>query len=484
MFMVSILLLVGVAGVDRVSSRLHSSEPRWALFALAVVLDLASIILWSTSSGSSWVIAVVLGVLAAYRIFNRVRLYLSRQDPVRLQRSFVRSVGLLTTSSFVSQIASLYLQPGARFLVVIGYTLAFGAAVFAAYHRLIYRLPALKEHLSDKELPSVSILVPARNETRELVECLESLVAIDYPKLEILVLDDCSTNEKTSQIIKSFARSGVRFISGEPPADEWLGKNNAYQALYAQASSDWLFFMGTDLRLGKHSLRNLMARLAESELHMVSLMPLRDVRSGYGLTMPLRYWLEFALPRELLRRPPVLSTAWVVRSEALKPFGGFQGISRSIIPERHIAASLGADYAFWLAEPRRVWLSTAKDTPARYHTALRQRYPQLKRRVERVAWASIVMAGLFASLVVAIAWHPLLGLGLYALLVFGVTLPGLTYYGVGGLVRGLLAPLLIVQEVGLMNYSMFKYELGTISWRGRNVCLPVMRVYDKLPDID
>lgn len=47
-----------------------------------------------------------------------------------------------------------------------------------------------------KLLPTVTIAIPARNETEALAECLEQWIASTYPKLEILVLDDCSRTKR------------------------------------------------------------------------------------------------------------------------------------------------------------------------------------------------------------------------------------------------------------------------------------------------
>ena len=56
------------------------------------------------------------------------------------------------------------------------------------------------QHYADKDLPSISVLIPARNETEELHACLDALVASDYPKLEILVLDDCSQERQPQKL--------------------------------------------------------------------------------------------------------------------------------------------------------------------------------------------------------------------------------------------------------------------------------------------
>ena len=57
--------------------------------------------------------------------------------------------------------------------------------------------------------PLVSILIPARNEERNIGNCLESLCNLDYPHYEVIVIDDRST-DRTAAIIEEFTRKDPR----------------------------------------------------------------------------------------------------------------------------------------------------------------------------------------------------------------------------------------------------------------------------------
>ena len=74
------------------------------------------------------------------------------------------------------------------------------------------------EAIESQDLPTVSVCISARNETHAMTQCLERIVASDYPKLEVIVLDDGS-RDNTSLLIKSFAHAGVRFIEGSSLPD-------------------------------------------------------------------------------------------------------------------------------------------------------------------------------------------------------------------------------------------------------------------------
>jgi cellulose synthase/poly-beta-1,6-N-acetylglucosamine synthase-like glycosyltransferase len=91
--------------------------------------------------------------------------------------------------------------------------------------------------------PAVSVIVPARNEEACLGACLQSLVAQSGIPLEIIVVDDHST-DRTRQIASSFPRVQV-IEAGEVPAG-WTGKNNAVTAGSKLARGEWLLFTDAD----------------------------------------------------------------------------------------------------------------------------------------------------------------------------------------------------------------------------------------------
>jgi len=93
--------------------------------------------------------------------------------------------------------------------------------------------------------PAVSVIVPARNEEACLGACLQSLLAQHGVPLEIIVVDDQST-DRTREIASSFPSEQVRVIAaGEVPAG-WTGKNNAVTAGSKAARGEWLLFTDAD----------------------------------------------------------------------------------------------------------------------------------------------------------------------------------------------------------------------------------------------
>jgi chlorobactene glucosyltransferase len=95
--------------------------------------------------------------------------------------------------------------------------------------------------------PLVSIVIPARNEARNIRRCAASALASDYPRLEVIVVDDHSTDD-TAAIAGQLAASDPRLRVITPPAlpDGWFGKQWACAAGADTARGELLGFMDAD----------------------------------------------------------------------------------------------------------------------------------------------------------------------------------------------------------------------------------------------
>ena len=189
-----------------------------------------------------------------------------------------------------------------------------------------------------EDTPTISLCIPARNETHALADCLGSAIASDYPKLEIIVLDDCS-QDQTSQIIRSFAHDGVRFVKGKIPSVGWLGKNNAYDTLVGEARGDYLVFMSVDTRLEPKTLSMLTGYMRSNKLSMVSVLPRRG--DGWRVSVlfaPLRYFWQVVLPLGL--NIPTATSLWVIHTDSLAEIGGIAAFKDKVMIENQLASRL------------------------------------------------------------------------------------------------------------------------------------------------
>lgn len=358
------------------------------------------------------------------------------------------------------------------------------------------RWPKTGVHLSDKELPTITVAIPARNETDDLHACLQGIIASDYPKLEILVLDDCSQTKRTPEIIRSFAHSGVRFIQGVEPPATWLAKNWAYEQLAREASGDYILFCGVDVRFDPHAIRRLITVMLERKKTVISILPERSpaVYGVLSLIQPMRYWWELVPPRRLFNRPPVLSTCWIIEEERLQRDGSFAAVSRAIVPEAYFAKKATAQDAYsFMRSSSELGIYNMKRISDQRSTATRMRYPQTHRRPEQVALLSLVEGTLLVlPFVMAVAgFWVYLGTVTHYLALTASILLIITHELVAVSTRvnswwfGLLAaPWMFILDILYLHYSMWRYEFSSITWKGRNVCAPVMHAIPRLPETD
>lgn len=348
-----------------------------------------------------------------------------------------------------------------------------------------YRPTSPVDALPLSRLPTVSVCIPARNEDHALVECLTSVLASTYPKLEVLVLDDCS-QDATSSIIRSFAHDGVRFIQGDTPAAGWLGKTQALDTLAAHASGDYLLFMDVDTHLAPHSIDNLVHYCLTHGLEMTSVLPQNRLgSSGASTFATLDYFWRLVTP---IRRKhvPVSSKAWLITKSSLAHLGGFASVSRKIVPEESFAQRLSATNMYrFLVSNKTLGLTTAKRWHSQLETSIRLMYPRLQRQPFTVFAGCVVLlvvgVGPFVvaatTLILGIT-GPMLWLSLAAsgVLIADYLIVQVRVQPKNWLLASLAWPITVMQDVALLVSSMLQYEFGEVNWKGRNVCYPVVAI--------
>ena len=118
--------------------------------------------------------------------------------------------------------------------------------------------------------PTVSVIVPARNEEGSLGECLQSLVTQSGVEAEIVVVDDHST-DRTRAIAQSFPE--VRVLEGPPLPQGWTGKNNAVATGAHAARGEWLLFTDADTIHLPGSLARALSEARENNVEFLSYSP-------------------------------------------------------------------------------------------------------------------------------------------------------------------------------------------------------------------
>ena len=146
------------------------------------------------------------------------------------------------------------------------------------------RLPALSkqsgEDLPGSAWPSLTVLIPARNEEGAVERSVRSLATQDYPNLQILVVNDRSTDRTGAilqQLADEFSNVSVHTIK-ELPAG-WLGKTHAiWTGTKLAGERDWFLFTDADVVYAPHTLRRAVRYGEMNAIDLLSLYPDLDLR--------------------------------------------------------------------------------------------------------------------------------------------------------------------------------------------------------------
>jgi len=121
--------------------------------------------------------------------------------------------------------------------------------------------------------PLISICIPARNEENNIRNSVESALGQDYPNIEVIVLDDRSTDSTLTQLAGIAARdSRLVPINGTDLPAGWAGKPFALFQASAAAHGEWLCFVDADTFLAPQAISSCYAKALETEADMFTTM--------------------------------------------------------------------------------------------------------------------------------------------------------------------------------------------------------------------
>jgi len=365
----------------------------------------------------------------------------------------------------------LYISYGVLVIVAI---LMIRQLAYAMKH---FTPPAYNSKLGKEvDMPSVTVCIPARNEMHALTECLERVIASDYDKLEIIVLDDAS-GDNTSSLIKSFAKDGVRFVEGKALPVGWLGRNHALQGLLREASGSYILFMDVDTRIAPNAVSNIVRYALSQSAGMVSVLPRReDSLRASVLFSPLRFFWEVMFHSKA--SPATVGNAWLINRELLlSRFNGFEALKSTVQPESQLSASLAtANQYRFLMSTAAFGVAYEKKWRSQLITSTRLLFPLLEKKLPM---AFIAILDLFIMLIPAIVIISLFYVDLTIVHIVGIAI-AVVYafiYGwylrrvwnMGSFFGALLWPVLLLQEIILIIASVSQYKRRTVRWKGRDV---------------
>jgi hypothetical protein len=170
--------------------------------------------------------------------------------------------------------------------------------VLALWNLRLYRTPALA--LTPHP---VSVLIPARNEEANIGAAVAAVLASEGVALELVVLDDGST-DATASILAGITDPRLRVAAGGTLPSGWSGKQHACMKLAGLARHELMVFVDADVRLAPDALSRMVGFMQRHDVGLASGFPLQVVRTwSEQLLLPLIHFLLLGfLPIVQMRR--------------------------------------------------------------------------------------------------------------------------------------------------------------------------------------
>jgi glycosyltransferase involved in cell wall biosynthesis len=197
---------------------------------------------------------------------------------------------------------------------------------------------------------SVAVLLPVRNEAKNIVDLVASLKAqTGISDLEFYFLDDNSEDE-TLELLKREIAGDEKFSvsSGQPLPEGWLGKPWALEQLRSKANADYIVNIDADVRLVPRAICAAINLLIDQKLDFVSPYPKQIAKSfGERMIQPLLQWSWLStVPLRIAQKSGRASLAvangqfFAVRESSLAAVAGYSASKSAVLDDMELARTL------------------------------------------------------------------------------------------------------------------------------------------------
>jgi len=186
-------------------------------------------------------------------------------------------------------------------------------------------------------LPTLTVVVPARDEAEKIGATIEALMVADYAAIKVLVVDDRST-DGTGAIVDAYVEEyawrrpgALGAIHIEELAEGWLGKTFAMMVATENSSSDYLLFTDADVLFSPSVLRRALVCARDTEADHLVVLPTVEVKSrGEGIVLGFLQVMSLWATRPWMVEDPKarrdvagIGAFNLVRRDALNEIGGW-----------------------------------------------------------------------------------------------------------------------------------------------------------------
>ena len=209
--------------------------------------------------------------------------------------------------------------------------------------------PNLKDYkpLASESSPLVSVIVPARNEQHNIARCLRSILAGDYPKVQVICVDDRSTDDTAAEADAIAAEDArLTVVRGAELPEGWYGKPWACWQGTEYATGTVLLFTDADTVHGPHLLSRAVAALEGERADLVTIMPRQEMLTLWErVAQPFFFLLlgmRFGTPKHLNRnrnpRNAIANGQFIlVTRDSYEWVGGHRKVAGTVIEDLMLA---------------------------------------------------------------------------------------------------------------------------------------------------
>jgi chlorobactene glucosyltransferase len=331
--------------------------------------------------------------------------------------------------------------------------------------------------------PSLTIVVPARNEGADIEECVRRTLRQDYPNLAVVAINDRSSDDTAAVlerlVVESVGRMKAVHVVDLP--DGWLGKCHALHVGTRPIDSEWVLFVDSDVKLEPDAARRTVAMCVDREYDVLSIFPRLDAPTFWETTLlPLLavVW-NAAYATSLTNDDSKPDHAFangqflLCRRSTYEQIGNHESVKDQIVEDVAIMRKFKRSGA-------RVRLMLGQQlAQTRMHTNLRQMFNgwarifagSSYRRVGRLALATAFLATTAAALLWAIltgGWAWQLAAATHAALWLGLLT--WTYRSTGQSAWNVLAaPVALPMVLAILLNAIRVCLTGRVDWRGNQV---------------
>lgn len=289
------------------------------------------------------------------------------------------------------------------------------------FNVLYFKRMAKVKPTNSENGPLVSVIIPARDEEKALPRLLESMTKQSYKNLEVLIINDQSS-DRTQEIIDEFSKRDSRIRGYKTNPEKRLskhGKMNALLQLIPHAKGKYLLATDADTVHATHSIAHTVAMMEKHNLDIMSGLP-TQLNKSYraGMNTAAMMFANTMIPHFLLYKLQIPSLAFaigqyiIMRRDAYYEVGGYEKVTNNIVDD------IGIIRLFVKNKKKYAFVNLSEDVACYMYESFGESFRGIERSIIGIFPVSfwiVIPIAIAVFFLLIIAWAPLAIIALFLL---------------------------------------------------------------------